>query len=77
MRIFRHFPRLIEKKGITKSHKIVRTRAYVAVLIIVGQISSKVASSTLTSLQGTIWTLKAHSMLRTDLFETWLGLQHS
>lgn len=37
MRRIDEFLRLIEKKGITKSHKTVRTKAYVAVSIIVGQ----------------------------------------
>lgn len=67
---------LIEKKGITKSHKTVRTRAYVAVSIIVGPGSSKILLR-LCSLvpQGMIWTLKAHSTLRIGSFEIWLGLQ--
>lgn len=35
------------------------------------------ASLVLTDTQGTIWTLKAHSMLRMVLYVIWLGVQQS
>ena len=42
------FWRLIENKGITKFHRKLQTRAYVAVSIIVGRICEKSAPSILT-----------------------------